>query len=95
MAGYLIAMIEVTDPQQYVKYMSETPGAIAKFGGRFIVRGGEKVTLEGPDENRRLAVVEFPSLERAREFYNSQDYQEVKRLREGAATVSIIAVEGV
>ena len=95
MAGYIIAMIEVTDPEQYRKYMAETPGVIAKFGGRFIVRGGEKATLEGPDENRRLALVEFPSLERAKEFYNSEDYQEVKGLREGAAGVSIIAVEGV
>ncbi len=94
MAGYIIAMIEVTDPEQYRKYMAETPGVIAKFGGKFIVRGGQKATLEGPDENRRLALVEFPSLERAKEFYNSEDYQEVKRLREGAASVSIIAVEG-
>ena len=95
MAGYIIAMIEVTDPEQYKKYMAETPGVIARFGGRFIVRGGEKTTLEGPEENRRLAVVEFPSLARAKEFYNSADYQEVKSLREGAATVSITAVEGV
>jgi len=95
MAGYLLAMIEVTDPERYAKYMAETPGIIAKFGGRFVVRGGEKVTLEGPDENRRLALIEFPSLERVREFYNSEDYQEAKRLREGAAKVSIIAVEGI
>jgi uncharacterized protein (DUF1330 family) len=88
-------MIEVTDPEQYTKYMAETPGVIAKFGGRFIVRGGEKATLEGPDENRRLALVEFPSLARAKEFYRSEEYQEIKRLREGAATVSIIAVEGI
>jgi len=95
MAGYIIALIEVTDPEQYVKYMSETPGVIAKFGGRFIVRGGEKATLEGPDENRRLALLEFPSLERAKEFYHSEEYQAVRHLREGAAEVSIIAVQGV
>ena len=75
--------------------MNETPGVIAKFGGRFIVRGGEKSTLEGPDENRRLAMLEFPSLERAKEFYNSEEYQAVKRLRAGAANVSLIAVQGV
>jgi uncharacterized protein (DUF1330 family) len=95
MAGYIIALIEVTDPEQYRKYMAETPGVIAKFGGRFIIRGGEKSTLEGPDENRRIAVVEFPSLERAKEFYHSEDYQEIKRLREGAANVSIVAAEGI
>jgi uncharacterized protein (DUF1330 family) len=88
-------MIEVTDPDKYVKYMSETPGVIAKFGGRFIVRGGKKITLEGPDENRRLALIEFPSFQRAKEFYDSEEYQATKRLREGAAAVSIIAVEGV
>ena len=95
MAGYLIAMIEVTDPEQYRKYIAETPGVIARFGGRFIVRGGEKMTLEGPEENRRIALVEFPSLDKAAEFYNSEEYQAVKRLREGAANVSIVAIEGV
>jgi uncharacterized protein (DUF1330 family) len=95
MAGYLIAMIEVTDPDQYRKYIAETPGVIARFGGKFIARGGDKVTLEGPEENRRIALVEFPSLERAKEFYNSPEYRAVRQIREGAATVSIIAVEGV
>lgn len=95
MAGYLIAMIEITDPGRYSKYIAETPAVIARFGGRFIARGGEKVTLEGPEENRRIALVEFLSLEKAVKFYNSEEYQAVKQLREGAATVSTIAVEGV
>jgi uncharacterized protein (DUF1330 family) len=94
-AAYVIALIEVTDPEQYRKYMAETPRIIAQFGGRFIARGGEKTTLEGPEENRRIALIEFPSLERAKEFYKSPEYQAAKQLRRGAARMSLVAVAGV
>lgn len=95
MAGYLIAMIEVTDPERYGRYMEETPGIIAGYGGKFIVRGGGKATLEGPEEQRRIAIIEFPSMEKAKEFHNSPEYRAAKQLREGAANVSIVVVEGV
>ena len=95
MAAYMMAKIEITDPVQYAKYVAATPGVIARFGGKFIARGGETVTLEGPEERRRVAIVEFPSLEKIKEFYNSPDYREVMKLREGAATVSLVAIEGV
>lgn len=95
MAAYILARIEVTDWDRYGEYMKRTPGVIAKFGGKFIVRGGEMATLEGPEETRRLAVIEFPSLEKAKEFYHSQEYQEVRKHREGAATVHIVAIDGV
>jgi len=95
MTAYIIAKINVTDAEQYQKYMNVTPGVIEQFGGRFIVRGGESVTLEGPEETNRVVVVEFPSLDKVLEFYNSQEYQAAKKLREGAATTSFIAVDGV
>jgi uncharacterized protein (DUF1330 family) len=95
MAAYIIARINVTDMEQYKKYTAVTPGVIEQFGGRFIVRGGEKVTLEGPEETNRVVVIEFPSLERAQAFYKSDDYQAAKKLREGAATGQFIIVDGV
>ena len=95
MAAYLIAGIDVTNPEQYTQYIAQTPGVIEKFGGRFIARGGETVTLEGQEETRRIVLVEFPSLEQAKAFYRSAEYQEVKKLREGAAEVHLVAVEGV
>lgn len=61
MPGYLIARVDVKDPQQYSKYTAVTPDAIARHGGRFIVRGGPVKTLEGPEENARIVVIEFPS----------------------------------
>jgi uncharacterized protein (DUF1330 family) len=94
MPAYVIAKVSVTDRGRYREYAKLTPGVIAKFGGRFLARGGEVVTLEGPQETQRVALIEFPSLAKAKEFYNSAEYREVKKLREGAATVSLIAVAG-
>lgn len=94
MPAYMMARIKVTDPEQYKSYIAATPAVVEKFGGKFIVRGGETITLEGPEETRRLVVVEFPALKNAREFYDSPDYREVMKLREGAAEVHLVAVAG-
>jgi len=94
MTAYIIARINVTDVEQYKKYIAVTPGIIQSFGGRFIARGGETVTLEGPEETRRVVLLEFPSLERAVEWYNSEEYQAAKQLREGAAEASFIVTAG-
>jgi uncharacterized protein (DUF1330 family) len=93
-AAYIIAFIEVTDPARYELYKKLTPGAIARHGGKFIVRGGEKLTLEGPEENRRVVVLEFPTFEQAKTFYDSPEYRHAKSFREGAATASFLLVDG-
>ena len=95
MAAYLLARVEVTDGDRYKEYTKVTPGAIAKYGGKFIVRAGDMVTLEGPEETRRVVLIEFPSFEKAKEFYYSQEYQEAKKLRAGAATGQFLAIDGV
>jgi uncharacterized protein (DUF1330 family) len=95
MAAYIIARVEVTDWEQYREYTKATPEAIARYGGKFIVRGGEIVALEGEPETRRLVVIEFPSLQRAQEFFHSPEYTRVKQLRLGAAVGQFLAVQGV
>ena len=95
MTGYLIARVNVTDPEKYQDYAAVTPGLIAKFGGRFIVRGGETVTLEGPEATERIVVIEFASRDQAKAFYESEEYQAAAKLRAGAATAQFIAVAGV
>ncbi len=95
MAGYMIARVDITDLEKYRDYTAVTPGLIAKYGGRFIVRGGETATLEGPEETGRVVVVEFESLEKAKAFYQSAEYQAAIELRAGAATAQFIAVAGV
>ncbi len=94
MPAYLIARVQVTDWSRYREYTKVTPDAIKQFGGRFIVRGGEMVTLEGPEETGRVVVIEFPDLEQAKAFYHSEAYAHAKKLRAGAATGQFIAVEG-
>ncbi len=94
MAAYMIARVNVTDWDRYNEYIKVTPGIIAKFGGRFIARGGETVTLEGPEEKWRMVVVEFPDLEKAKEFYYSPEYTEAKKIREGAALAQFVAIDG-
>ena len=94
MSAYIIARIEVTDMEQYKKYIAASSVAVPKFGGKFIVRGGEKLTLEGPEEKRRVVVIEFPSLDKAREFYSSEEYASARKLRADAATASLVAVDG-
>ncbi|MBW2437097.1 MAG: DUF1330 domain-containing protein [Desulfobacterales bacterium] len=95
MAAYMIAKVNVTDWDKYNEYIKVTPGIIAKYEGRFIVRGGETVTLEGPQEKWRIVVVEFPDLAKAKAFYHSPEYADAKKIRAGAAEAQFIAVSGV
>ena len=94
MPAYVIVETDITDPEQYESYKAASPGAVAAGGGRFLVRGGELAVLEGDWSPSRLVMVEFPDLEAAKRWYVSERYQAAKELREGAATLHIVAVEG-
>lgn len=94
MAAYIIVRVDIRDREAYGKYMLHTPRILNQFGGRFIVRGGETETLEGEKETRRLVVIEFPSMERAKSFYRSDDYQKIKRFREGGGEAQFVLVDG-
>jgi len=94
MPAYVIAETDVHDPQQYERYKAAAPGAIAAGGGRFIVRGGESEVLEGDWRPTRLVLLEFEDLAAVKRWYASPEYQAAIRLREGAATLNIVAVEG-
>jgi uncharacterized protein (DUF1330 family) len=95
MPAYVIARVEVTDWDKYNEYLKVGPGTIAQYGGRFIARAGEVATLEGPEESRRLVILEFPSLAKAKAWYNSKEYQDAKKLRAGASIGSLVAIDGV
>ena len=95
MPAYLIVETDITDPEQYEQYKAASPGAIEAGGGRFVVRGGALAVLEGDWHPTRLVVVEFPDLEAAKRFYDSPEYQAAKALREGAAQLNMVAVEGI
>jgi uncharacterized protein (DUF1330 family) len=94
MAAYIIAEIEITDPDTYDRYRAQTPGVIAQFGGRFLVRGGKAEMLEGDRQPGRLVVIEFSDTAAARRFYGSPEYREIIGLRQQAARSRLILVEG-
>jgi uncharacterized protein (DUF1330 family) len=94
MPAYIIVETHIHDPEQYERYKQATPAAVAAEGGRFVVRGGDIAVLEGDWNPPRLVVLEFENLDAAKRFYDSAEYQEVKRLREGAARLNMVAVEG-
>ena len=95
MPAYVIVETDIHDPEQYEQYKAASPGAVAAGGGRFVVRGGETAVLEGDWHPSRLVVLEFEDLEAAKRWYASDVYQEAKKLRDGAARLNMVAVEGV
>jgi uncharacterized protein (DUF1330 family) len=94
MAAYVIARVRVTNADQYGKYKLLTPAAVAAHGGTFIVRGGEHQVLEGAADDRRIVVLEFPTSDDARTFYDSPEYVEARAVRDGAAEMEMVLVEG-
>jgi uncharacterized protein (DUF1330 family) len=95
MSAYVIARVNVTDAEQYAEYTRRTPAVIEHFGGRFLARGGQTVTIEGPEAEGRIVVLEFDTLEQAVACFRSPIYAEAKQYRLGAAEMQLIAVEGV
>jgi uncharacterized protein (DUF1330 family) len=94
MPAYVIVETDVHDPERYERYRAASPGAVHAGGGRFVVRGGELAVLEGDWHPSRVVILEFPDLEAARRWYESPEYEEAKRLREGAAKLRMVAVQG-
>lgn len=95
MPAYVIVDSEILDPERYERYKQASPGAVAGSGGRFLVRGGEHCVLEGDWQPKRVVLLEFEDLDAAKRFYDSPAYREARALREGAANMNMVAVEGV
>ena len=93
--AYMIAELNVHDAKAYADYAPRVPAVVAKFGGHYIVRGGQTLALEGAAPAQRIVVIEFPSLDAAKAFYGSPDYQALAPIRHAAATGNAYIVEGV
>ena len=92
--GYVIAEIQVTNPDGYREYSSMVPATIEKFGGRFLVRGGATQVLEGEWPQRRRVILEFPSVDAARKWFDSPDYEKPKALRQANSEGRLLLIEG-
>ena len=94
MAAYVIGDIEVTDPETYAKYAAGVPETVAAFGGRYLVRGTAGEAVEGDWTPKRLVVLEFESMERAKAWHNSPEYADLKKLRQSASKGNLIFADG-
>ncbi|HEY7710379.1 MAG TPA: DUF1330 domain-containing protein [Candidatus Entotheonella sp.] len=95
MAAYLIAQVNVTDPETFAQYSSRVPGVIEQYGGRYLVRGGATEAVEGAWTPTRLVVVEFPSMEQLKRFYHSDEYAPLIELRNQSARTDMTFAEGI
>ena len=95
MAGYVLADVDVTDPDKFGEYRDAVEPTVEKYGGRYIVRGGANEVVEGTWMPNRLVVIQFESLERAKEWYYSDEYRGPMGLRHESAISNVVIVEGV
>ena len=95
MPAYVIVEIRVTDPAKFEEYKKLVPPTIAAFGGKYLARGRRAEMLEGGWDPERVVILEFPTLERAREWWASEAYRRPKEMRQLSATTRMIVVESV
>ena len=94
MTGYAITQIEVTNPEDYKQYLAKVTDIVTKFGGEYLVRGGEFQCFEGEWKYPRTVVIKFPSFNLAKDFHNSPEYEPVKKIREENSIGNLIIIEG-
>jgi uncharacterized protein (DUF1330 family) len=94
MPAYVIVDVSIDDHKEYEEYKKLTPATIAAFNGKFVVRGGKMLTLEGDWNPERIVILEFPTAERAKEWWDSNLYAGAKAIRQRTATTKMIIVEG-
>ncbi len=95
MTAYAIVQLNITDPQRFETYKQQVPPIIAAFGGKYLARGGPFEVLQGEWPAERTVLLEFPSLERARAWHESDEYAGPRAIRDKAARVNVVLIEGV
>jgi uncharacterized protein (DUF1330 family) len=93
-SAYMVVDARSSDPERMAEYRRLAQLAVEKFGGRYLVRGSPYVTLEGSWQPQRLVVLEFPSMDAARMFYDSPDYVAARTARAGVSDFDMLLVEG-
>ena len=94
MAAYLIANVDVKDAEKIQEYMKATPAIIKLYGGKFLARGGDFEVCEGDWNPKRLVLVEFESMQKAKQFYNSPEYKAIIDLRHSSAYTEWVFLDG-
>ena len=94
MPAYIIVEIDIVDPVGYEQYKKLAGDTVLKYGGKYIVRGGPTEVLEGDWKPKRIVVLEFESMQRAKDWLNSEEYREPRKMRHRTARANMILVQG-
>ena len=94
MPAYVVAEVNITNPEGYKEYTAVVPATIAKYGGRFLVRGGKAEALEGDWPECRRVIIEFPTSQAARDWFASPEYEKPKALRKANSKGRLLLIEG-
>jgi len=95
MSAYVIVEIDIVDPAGYEEYKKLAGATVEKYGGKYIVRGGETEVLEGDWKPRRIVVLQFDSIQCAKDWLHCEEYREPRKMRHRTARTNMILVEGV
>jgi uncharacterized protein (DUF1330 family) len=94
MSAYVVVNIEVTDPDRYAEYINAAPPSIARYGGRYLARGGKTEILEGQLQPKRFVILEFATYEDAKAWWGSQEYSAPKGIRQSTSITDMVLVQG-
>jgi uncharacterized protein (DUF1330 family) len=94
-AAYVIVEIDIVDPAGYEEYKKLAGATVERYGGKYVVRGGAAETLEGDWDPKRIVVLQFGSMQRAKDWLNCEEYREPRKMRHRTAKTKMIVVEGV
>jgi len=94
MPAYVIVNVDVKDTENYPRYIQVAPDSIARYGGRYLARGGRTEKIEGVWEPKRVVILEFPTFEQAKAWWDSEEYREPKAMRQRFAETNMIFVDG-
>jgi uncharacterized protein (DUF1330 family) len=92
--AYVVVNVDVQDPVRYEDYKQLAPASIAQYGGRYIARGGRVEVMEGDWRPQRLVILEFPTVERAKEWWGCPEYAPAKAMRNATAHTQLVITEG-
>ena len=95
MSAYVIVEIDIVDPTGYEEYKELASATVEKYGGKYIVRGGAVETLEGDWKPKRIVVLQFGSIQRAKDWLDCEEYREPRKMRHRTARTRMVVVEGV
>ena len=94
MPSYIVSMMSISDAKTYSKYTDRTPPIVERYGGKFLARGGEILTVEGEQYNDRMVILEFPNRQAILDWYADPEYQEVRAFRHASSEARILVIDG-